>query len=423
MEQETKVRPYFDNMSLKDFIKSDDPLLESRIANLNRFTSDLFANGHNLYRREILSAAADTVIINDPLTNLPKEMIMFGSNNYLGLANHAYIAEKVKQAVDEYGVGIGGPPLLNGTSHLHIELERRMSKFKNAQATLLFSCGFNAIGGWINALVREDDLFFYDEYNHASLHYALLASRCKKLPFRHNDMTDLRRKLAMYEGKGNERWLVIEGVYSMDGDLAKLQEIALICETNNVKLVIDDAHGTGVFGSHGGGVAEHLGVNNVFLHLGTFSKSFANTGGFISGNADVINYLRYLSPQYMFSASMSPLVIAGLLAALDLIENQPEVRNKLMQNVNYLLQELNKNGIDAFSESPIVPIIVKPPHNLREIALKVHQEGIFLNPVEYPAVAPDKQRLRISMMATHSFGQIDRLVEVLVKVFKTEGVL
>ncbi|MBK8847659.1 MAG: pyridoxal phosphate-dependent aminotransferase family protein [Bacteroidetes bacterium] len=423
MDKETKVRPYFDNISLKDFIESDDPLLESRIANLNRFTSDLFANGHNLYRREILSAAADTVIINDPLTNLPKEMIMFGSNNYLGLANNSYIAEKVKEAVDIYGIGIGGPPLLNGNSHLHVVLENRISKFKDTQATMLFSCGFNAIGGWINALVREDDIFFYDEYNHSSLHYALLASRCKKLPFRHNNMVDLRRKIEMYNGKGNERWLVVEGVYSMDGDLAKLNEISLICQANNIRLVIDDAHGTGVFGRRGSGVAEHLGVHNVFLHLGTFSKSFANTGGFISGNAEVINYLRYLSPHYMFSTSMSPVIISCLLAALDIIESQPELRTKLMQNVQYLLHSLNKNGIEAFSESPIVPIIVKPPHNLREIALKVHQAGIFLNPVEYPAVAADKQRLRISMMATHSFEQIDQLVEVLVSVFKIEGVI
>lgn len=423
MYKETKVQPYFDNITLKDFIKSDNPSLESRMKGLRSFTEELFSHGHNLYRRELLSATDTVVKVKDPLTGLTKEMLMFGSNNYLGLATHPTVEKAVMAAIAKYGVGMGGPPLLNGTSELHNELETKLAAFKDSEATLLFSCGFNAIGGWLNAMVREEDIFFYDEYNHASLHNALLGVRCKKIPFRHNDMTDLRRKMEFYADKVNEKWLVVEGVYSMDGDIANLQEISLLCDTYKARLVVDDAHGTGILGLKGSGAAEILPREKVFLHLGTFSKSFAFTGGFICGSKDSINFLRYLSPQYMFSASLSPMVVAGLLAALEIMQSDTSLRKNLIENTNYFVNQLALSGIEATSSSAIVPILVPQQYNLREIALKLHERGLFINAVEYPAVPIDKQRLRISMMATHTHEQIDKLVSNLAEVLREAGMI
>jgi 7-keto-8-aminopelargonate synthetase-like enzyme len=270
--------------------------------------------------------------------------------------------------------------------------------------------------GWLMALVQPDDVFFYDEYNHASLHQGLQLLKGRKIPFRHSDLNDLQRKLDGYGGHQTRSWIMVEGVYSMDGDLAPLPELAQLARAYNSRLVVDDAHGTGVLGCDGAGTVEHFGVDGVFLHIGTFSKSLAATGGFISGPKDVISYLRFMSPQYMFSASLPPLLIASVLGGLDVIRNEPARRDRLHANVAYLVRQLGARGIAVTSQSGIVPILLSGQGRARAMALAIHQRGIFLNAIEYPAVACDQERLRISVMATHTTDDLDLLVRVLADV-------
>ena len=411
------VNAHAENLNLRDFLPtSGKATLDERILNFQEFLGDLDRQGHLHYRRRIGSEADREVIVYDLLTQTKRPMLMFGSNNYLGIATHPHVRKRVAAAMDRFGTGLGGPPLLNGYTDLHAELESTLSSLKKTEDTLIFPCGFNATMGWLTALVQSDDVFFYDEYNHASLHQGLYATRCRKVPFRHNSLDDLERKLTLYRGGASNGWLMVEGVYSMDGDLAPLPQLAELASQFNCRLVIDDAHGTGVLGADGSGTVNHFGVDGVFLHLGTFSKSLAATGGFISGSKAVIDYLRFMSPQYMFSASLPPLLIAAVLGGLDVIQNEPDRRNRLHANVDYLVKRLNSFGILAASQSGIVPILILGQGRAREVARKIHERGIFLNSIDYPAVPYHQERLRISVMATHTIDDLNRLTDVLVDV-------
>lgn len=413
------VATHAENLNLRDFLPtSGDATLEERVEVFQQFLSGLDRKGHLLYRRQICSALDREVIVDDPLTGLKRSMLMFGSNNYLGLATHPHVKERVLAAIDRFGTGLGGPPLLNGYTELHAELEAALSALKKTDDTLIFPCGFNATMGWLTALVQPDDVFFYDEYNHASLHQGLQLLKCRKIPFRHNDIADLQRKLAAYSGRSANSWIMVEGVYSMDGDLAPLPELAKLATDYQCRLVVDDAHGTGILGQDGSGTAGHFGVDGVFLHIGTFSKSLAATGGFISGPSDVIGYLRFMSPQYMFSASLPPMLIASVLGGLAVIRHEPDLRDRLHSNVAYLVGRLGAAGIQVTSQSGIVPILLPGHKRARELALRIHQRGIFLNAIEYPAVPCDQERLRISVMATHTTDDLDQLVEVMADVVK-----
>ncbi|MBC7568877.1 MAG: pyridoxal phosphate-dependent aminotransferase family protein [Spirosoma sp.] len=411
------VNTHAENLNLRDFLPtSGQATLDERVLAFQQFLSDLDSRGHLLYRRQICSAPDREVIVNDPLTGTRGPMLMFGSNNYLGLATHPHVRERVLSAIERFGTGLGGPPLLNGYTDLHAELETALSTLKNSEDSLLFPCGFNATMGWLTALVQPNDVFFFDEYNHASLHQGMQLLKCRKIPFRHNDLNDLQRKLTGYAPPGTSSWIMVEGVYSMDGDLAPLPELASLAHTYTSRLVVDDAHGTGVLGANGSGTVAHFGIEGVYLHVGTFSKSLAATGGFISGPGDVISYLRFMSPQYMFSASLPPLLIATVLGGLEVIRNEPERRNRLHTNVAYLINRLSMFGIQVASQSGIVPVRLPGQGRARELALAIHQRGIFLNAIEYPAVAYDQERLRISVMATHTTADLDQLVQVLVDV-------
>ena len=421
---QVNITSHGENVSLKYFLDGKDTSLDERIRNFYEYSGTLTRMGKLLYRRQITSKADREVNIIDQVSGKEKKMLMFGSNNYLGLASHPHVINKVKETIDVFGVGIGGPPLLNGNTSLHLELEQGLSQLKHTESTLLFSSGFNANMGWVLALLGEKDVIFFDQYNHSSLYTGLQQIKCKKIPFRHNSINDLKNKLERYAAGYENRWLVVEGVYSMDGDLSPLDEIAQISKEYNCKLVVDDAHGTGVIGQSGSGTPDHFGVSkDVYLHIGTFSKSFAATGGFISGAKDVIDYLRFMCAQYMFSASMPPTVIATVLGGLDVMASEKHLQLQLHKNVKYLLAEFKKIGIETNSESGIIPVIIPEDKSIRDIALKFHNKGIFLNSIEYPAVPKDKQRMRVSMMATHTKQDIDILVKVFEEIFKEEGII
>ena len=386
-------------------------------ARMNYFTTLLdssFANYQSMYMRLIDSPADREVDVIENTTGEGRKMLMFGANNYLGLANHPRVRNAVQEAINEYGVGIGGPPLFNGYTKLHRQLEERLSALKHAEDTLLFPTGYSANVGLITCLTGRHDRVLFDEYHHASLRDGLRMAKVPSHSFQHNDVAELCGLLAapLPEPAG-DTFVCVEGVYSMDGDLAPLPEIVPLCRERHAVLVLDDAHGTGVMGASGSGTAEHFGLESAIeITMGTFSKAFGVTGGFVSSSRPIVSYMRVFARSYMFSASLPPVVIAAVLAGLDVIESEPWLRNQLRANVKCAAEGLCRLGFDVHPESAIIALRVPTTMNIREAALRFHEAGVFVNCVEYPAVPLDQQRFRVSLMATHTREDIDRLLEV-----------
>jgi 8-amino-7-oxononanoate synthase len=370
--------------------------------------------------------------IEDPMTGLVRRMIMLGSNSYLGLATHPHVVERAKQAIDRYGCGMGGPPLLNGTTNLHRELELALARLKHAEDAMLFPSGYQTNLGWILGLVREGDCVLYDALSHASLHDGLnlLAGSRKHVEtraFRHNDVAHLERTLEHARAQGTpERQIFVacEGVYSMDGDLAPIPELRRVCNAYGAILVVDDAHGTGVLGASGGGTAEHFEMADAAdIAVGTFSKAFSITGGFIAGKREVITYLRFFSRPYMFSAHVPPSAAAAVLGGLEVIAQEPERIERLRANARYLSSRLTELGFAARSASAIIPVLIPEGIDIRAVSQRIHEEGVFVNSVEFPAVAKDAQRLRVSVMATHTREDLDEAIGVFAKVGRDFGII
>ena len=399
--------------------------LNERIDLFTQFLSDLSEGGHFLHMRCIGSAADRSVKVDDPQTGREREMLMFGSNNYLGLANHPYVRERVIQALRRYGTGIGGPPLLNGYTKLHRELEERLAALKGAEDALVFSSGYGANVGLITGLVQAHDVVVSDAFSHASFCDGLKMSGARAISFPHNDVGRLAAILSTLEEDRTKHdvYVGVEGVYSMDGDLAPLVEIQNLCTRYGAVLIVDDAHGTGVMGAKGKGTAEHFHIHgSIDVTMGTFSKTFAVTGGFVAASKPLVNYLRFFARPYMFSASLPPQIVAAVLAGLDVMEAEPDRLEALRANIAYTGHGLRQIGFDLEPQSGIIPLVVPVGSNLRDMARRFHEAGIFINSIEYPAVPISQQRFRISLMATHTKEDIDRLLEVVANVWRAETV-
>ena len=403
-----------ENFNLRDILlKGRTCRFHERVGLFSDFINSLNDRNQSFYRRRVLTPSDREVSIEDPVTGRCKTMLMFGSNNYLGLANHPVVADKVRKAMERFGVGIGGPPLLNGTTSLHRELEERLSAFKQTEDTVLFSSGYAANVGLVTALTGRNDVVLYDELSHASFADGLRMSDTKSVFFGHNDLMKLDELLFKYGASNDgDRFVGVEGVYSMDGDLAPLDRLVPLCRKHNAILIVDDAHGTGVLGRTGGGIAEHFGLEGkVDVVMGTFSKSFGVIGGFVSSSKPIAEYLRYMARSHMFSASLPPIVVAAVLAGLDVMAAEPGRLRNLHSNIRYANREFNKRGFPMQSSTPIIPLRVPVWMNIREAALRFHESGIFVNAVEYPAVPVRQQRFRISLTSDHTKSDIDRLVE------------
>lgn len=403
-----------ENFNLRDiFLKGRKLSFFDRVDFFSNYVSTLVQNRQNLYMRAVNSAADREVEIVDPYTNKTKKMLMFGSNNYLGLANHPYVKEQVEKTMNKYGVGIGGPPLLNGYTMLHHELEERLAGFKHKESAMIFSTGYGANVGLITGLVNKNDLVIYDEYSHASFCDGIKMGAVNSCRFKHNNVIELSSILAQNPVvSGSDRFVGVEGVYSMDGDLSPLDKIVPICKSHGAILLVDDAHGTGVIGKSGSGTPEHFGVEKeVDIVMGTFSKTLGVVGGFVCASKPIIDYLRYFARSYMFSASLPPIVVAAALAGLDIIQQNPELIKQLHSNVKYAIDGLAKIGLSVNPEAAIIALRVPETMNIRKAVYRFHELGIFVNSVEYPAVPLSQQRFRISIMATHTKEDIDRLVE------------
>jgi glycine C-acetyltransferase len=388
------------------------------------FLDDLSAKRENLCRRCVTSASDREVTVVDPFTRQERRMLMFGSNNYLGLATHPRVRERAMEAIREYGIGVGGPPLLNGTTALHRELEERLAALKGSEDSVLFSSGYGANVGLAAGLLHADDTVCSDEYSHASWCDGIRMAGARGVTFSHNRMDRLEELVAAQRGASGDLFVAVEGVYSMDGDLAPLDLIVPVCKRSNAMLILDDAHGTGVMGTTGRGTAEKFGLEGgVDITVGTFSKVFAMTGGFVAASKAVCDYLRYFARSYMFSASLPPAVAAAVLAGLDVIEGEPEVRFALRANVRRAAKGLNELGFNVEPQAAIIPLLAPAGMNIRRAAMRFHEMGIFLNSVEYPAVPPSQQRFRVSLMATHTSEDIDRLLTAVETVWAEEGQL
>jgi len=401
-------------------------LLRGKNLNLNgkteffyHFINDLMENQEMLCMRCISTAADREVEVFDTHSNKTKKMLMFGSNNYLGFANHPYIKEKAKESIEKYGSGIGGPPLLNGYTSLHRELEERLAALKGAEDALIFSSGYGANVGLVTALMNQDSLVLYDAYSHASFCDGIKMSGVQSFCFPHNNLVNLEQRLKNLRAKSaSDIYIGVEGVYSMDGDLAPLDKLVELSKKYNACLIVDDAHGTGVMGNKGRGTAEHYEVDGkIDLTMGTFSKTFAVTGGFAAASKPIINYLRFFARSYMFSASLPPVVIAAVLAGLDVLENEPGLLHSLRNNIKYTSDKLTSLRFNCNSETPIFPLIVPVGMNIRKAANEFHKRGIFVNSIEYPAVPLSLQRFRVSIMATHSKEDIDKLAAAIEEVW------
>jgi len=403
-----------ENFDLRDIlVKSSDMSFRDRLDYFDQFISNLHNTKQFNHMRCITSAADREVEVFDNELNRSVKMLMFGSNNYLGLANHPYVKQKMEDAIKEFGAGVGGPPLLNGYTSLHRSLEERLAHLKGKEDACIFSSGYAANVGLVTALMHSDDSVIYDAYSHASFCDGIRMSGVKSFRFAHNDIGQLKKKLALARKENNFQIFVgVEGVYSMDGDLAPLPEIINLCKEYNAVLLLDDAHGTGMAGDTGRGTAEYFGVEeDVDVTLGTFSKSFASTGGFVASSKPIINYLRFFARSYMFSASLSPVVLAAVSAGMDILEQDSTLINRLRENIAYAASELNKTGFNVNPQSAIIPLKVPAWMNIRKAANKFYQMGIFMNSIEFPAVPVSQQRFRISLMASHTKNDIDRLVE------------
>jgi len=341
-----------------------------------------------------------------------KKVLMFGSNSYLGLTSHPKVKEGAIKAIQKYGTGCGGSRFLNGTLDIHIECEERLAKFVNKDSALLYATGMQANLGAISAMTKRDEYIILDKLDHASIIDGARLGFGRVSKFKHNDLESLEQVLSNCNiDKG--KLIVVDGVFSMEGDLAPLPGICDLAEKYNASVMVDEAHGIGVLGEQGKGTCAHFGVSDrVDLIMGTFSKSLATVGGFIAGDTMTINYLKHHSRALIFSASIAPANVGAVMAALDILESEPERIAQLWDNTRRMSSGLLALGYNlGASETPILPIYIGEDLTCFKMCKMLQDEGVFVNPVVSPAVEPGQSLLRVSLMATHTFDQIDRALD------------
>ena len=345
-----------------------------------------------------------------------RSLVMLGSNNYLGLTNHPKVKEAAAQAVVRYGSGCAGSRFLNGTLGIHVELEEKLARFMGKEAAVTFSTGFQVNLGAIACLVERGDIVYLDKQDHACIIDGARLSFGTTKKFAHNDAGDLRR--LMDDGGRKGRLIVVDGVFSMEGDIANLPEIVDVAQQFGAGVMVDDAHGLGVLGRRGRGTAEHFGLeDDVDLVMGTFSKSLASIGGFICGEAELIHFIKHRARTLIFSAAPPPASVAAASAAVDIIEKEPDRRERLWKNTRFMMDGLKSLGFDTgASATPVIPIIVGDDMDAFGMSKRLEEEGIFVNPVVSPATPKGRALLRTSYMATHTEEHLARALDALEKV-------
>lgn len=376
------------------------------------------AKGCYPYFRTINSHQDTEVVMGD------KKILMFGSNAYLGLTYDDRIMNAAIEATKKYGTGCAGSRLLNGTLDIHVELEQKLAEFVGKEEALCFSTGFTVNEGVIPALVGRGDYILYDDRDHASIVDGRRLGFATQLRFKHNDMEDLEKQLQKCNPDAI-KLIIVDGVFSMEGDLCNLPEIVRLKKKYNASIYVDEAHGLGVFGKQGRGVCDHFGLTDeVDLIMGTFSKSLASIGGFVAADHNICNLLRHSARSYIFQASSTPAATASALAALEILKTEPERQENLWKITEYALKRFREEGFEiGDTESPIIPLYVRDADKTFEVTALAFEEGIYVNPVIPPACAPTDTLIRVALMATHTKEQVDYAVEHLKKCFKQLGIL
>jgi 8-amino-7-oxononanoate synthase len=405
------------NLDLREDSEEAEPPLLRKGKNFTR-SREIKAQGLYPYFRPISSAQDTEVMIQG------QKVLMLGSNSYLGLTNHPEIKQAVYAAVEKYGSGCAGSRFLNGTLDIHLELEEALARLVGKELVLLYSTGFQANFGTISTMVGRGEYVVADKEDHASIMDGCLLSLGTFVRYNHNDVVSLEnclRKIDPAAGK----LIVVDGVFSMSGDVAPLRETVDLAEKYRAALMVDDAHGIGVMGKGGAGTCDHFGLTDrVHIIMGTFSKSLASLGGFIASDADTIEYLKHHSRSLIFSASMTPANAAAVLAALKIMQREPERIERLWRNTRLMKEGLLGLGFNlGASQTPILPVFCYEDERTLRMAMRLHQEGVFVNSVLPPGVPPNKCLIRISLMATHTVSQIEMALEKLKKVGRELGLI
>ena len=387
---------------------------------LSRYTAPQEAKAAGVYPyfRAISSEQDPEVIING------QKVLMFGSNCYSGLVNDPRIKEAAIEATRKYGTGCAGSPFLNGTLDIHKELEHKLAEYMGKEDVMIYSTGFGVNLGVVSALTGREDYILWDEQDHASIIEGRRLSFSQQLKYKHNDMESLEKQLQKCD-PDKVKLIVSDSVFSMEGDVANIPEMVRLAKKYDASIMIDEAHGLGVFGEGGRGLVHHHGLaDDVDLIMGTFSKSFASLGGFIATNKEITNFLRHHSRSYIFTASITPASTAAALKALEIMQTEPERQENLWKLTNHALEGFRSRGFEIGNTStPIIPLFIRDDFKTFAITRDLLDEGIFVNPVVSPAVAPTDTLIRFSLMATHSMEQVDRALETITRIFRKYDII
>lgn len=387
-------------------------LLQAKLAQYTA-PQQAMAAGVYPYFREISSEQEPEVLIDG------KKVLMFGSNCYSGLVADPRIKEAAIEATKKYGTGCAGSPFLNGTLDIHKQLERRIAEYIGKEDVMIYSTGFEVNLGVVSCLTGREDYILWDEQDHASIIEGRRLSFSTALKYKHNDMASLEKQLQKCD-PDKVKLIVTDSVFSMEGDVANVPEIVKLAKKYNASVMVDEAHGIGVFGKGGRGVCNHFGVtDDVDLVMGTFSKSFASLGGFIATDKEITNFLRHHSRSYIFTASITPASTAAALKAIDIMESEPERQEHLREITHFALDGFRNMGCEIGNTStPIIPLFIRDDYKTYHVVRDLFDEGLFVNPVVSPAVAPQDTLIRFSLMATHSKAQVEYALDKFQKVFR-----
>jgi len=405
-----------DEASLFDFFDIDGCDIMKRAKIFNEYANHTKKIKHDYYKRVSSTGSAPVMNIYDQDTCKEKEMIYLASNDYLNLTNHPRTIAAGMAALQKYGTGAGSVPLLGGTFDIHVELEKKIAEFKSCENAILYTSGYNANCGSLLAMLQEKDIAILDRLVHASIIDGCKNTNVKY--FKHNSLKSLEQILERSKKQYRTKIIIVDGVYSMDGDIAPLDKIVELAKSYGAYVMVDEAHATGVIGKNGRGTPEHFGLEGkVDIVAGTFSKAMGCVGGFVAANEELIELLYFYSRSYMFSAAPTPQVVGSLIESINVIETEPEIHRNLWKNINYFKENLLRLGLDiGNSETAIFPIIIGDDYKTKEACKMLHERGIYVNLVLYPAVQRKSSRLRLSLMATHKKEHLDKALDALEQV-------
>lgn len=396
-------------------IEGDDLFAKTRL--FGEFLTDWKQKGNYAYHRILTGECTRRAEIFEPETTCLREMTVLCSNNYLGLNTRPEVKLAAEEALKKYGTGMSGSRFLSGTYDLVVELERQLAAFEQTESAAVFTSGYQANVGTLSALMRPKDVAVIDHLAHASMVDGCRLAQCNLRTFRHNDVNHLEKVLKKCEGLYAGKMIVVDGVFSMDGDRAPLPDILRLAEQYGARVMVDEAHGTGVLGAHGAGTLEHYGLKGrADVVIGTFSKAFCATGGFVAASRDIVEYIRHYGRAYTFSASPSPSVMASVLAGLNIIRTEPALRDQLWANIRHLHAGLKSIGLKVYPDPPesaILTVLVGPDQLTYTLSKDLYEQGVFASTVAHPVVPPNRGTLRISLSALHTRDDLDRVLEIM----------